>query len=73
MTSLKGMFASLKKSLISFTMIVMGISITLGIIFFFRFLGLKGFMGFVFGVIVTGFIFMSDNTYIKAWREMTLK
>lgn len=73
MINLKEIITSLKKSLNRFLIIVVGITVTLGIIFFFRYIGLKGFMGFTFGVVVTGFIFMSDNIIIKSWREMTLK
>ncbi len=52
--------------------IVTSIGISLGIIFFFRWVGLKGLLGFAIGVLLTGFMFMTDNLYIRVFMEYIL-
>lgn len=70
---MKKIFAVLKRELIRILIIVISVVIFLGIIFFFRWVGLKGVLGFAFGVLVTGFIFMSNHPFIMVYREMILK
>lgn len=66
---MKKVFLSLKKTVTRFLLIVFGISFTLGVIFFFRWIGLKGFIGFTVGVLLAGILLMSDHPYIQAYRE----
>ncbi len=53
--------------------ITLSIGISLGIILFFRWLGFKGLLGFIVGVMLTGFMFMTDNIYVKVFMNYILK
>lgn len=53
------------------TLIIIGM--TIGVILYFRWGGLKGLLGFAVGVLVTGFLFMSEHPMIQVYREMILK
>ncbi len=52
---------------------IIAIGISFAVIMFFIFLGWKGMLGFVVGVMATGFIFMSQHPFIQVYREMILK
>lgn len=73
---LKKSLDAIKKVLIasrSILISIIAIFFSIGIIYFFIFIGWKGLLGFAVGVLMTGFVFMSNNTFIQVYREMILK
>ncbi len=66
-------FAKLKLTIVNILRILIAISISLGILLFFRYIGFKGGAGFIVGVLITGYILMSENPFIMAYREMFIK
>lgn len=66
-------FQRIKRIITRFLLIVLTLSISIGIILFFRWVGWRGLLGFAVGVLVTGYIFMSNHPFIKVWREMNIK
>lgn len=52
---------------------IASIAIFLGVIFFFRWIGLKGLLGFAVGVLITGFMFMTNNIRIRVLMDYILK
>ncbi len=67
--AIKAVFIASRSILIS----IIAIFFSIGIIYFFILIGWKGLLGFAVGVLMTGFVFMSDNTFIQVYREMILK
>ncbi len=67
------MFAKLKRLMISILITLISISVFFGVILFFRWVGLKGLLGFAVGVTATGFLFMSKHPQIQVFKEMILK
>lgn len=66
----------LKNILLKVRMIVfiaITISVSIAIILFFRFLGWKGLLGFAIGGLATGYVFMSENPFVKSYKEHFLK
>ena len=70
---IKNKFVKILNSIVRILAIFLSIGIFFGVIYFFIWGGWKGFTGFVVGVLVTGFIFMSDHPFIQVYREMILK
>ncbi len=62
-----------RRSLNRFIIIALTIGIFFGVIMFFRYVGLKGLLGFAVGVLITGFVFMSNHPFIMVYREYFLK
>lgn len=71
--SIKKTFVSIRKIVIRIIIALMSIATFFGVIYFFRFIGLKGVLGFTVGVLLTGFLFMSEHPFIVVYREMVLK
>ena len=57
----------------TFLFITISIAISVGIILYFRWGGLKGLLGFAVGVLITGYMFMTENLYIRAFMDYMLK
>ena len=70
---IKNKFVKILNSLVRIVAIFLSVGIFFGVIYFFIWGGLKGIAGFAVGVLITGFIFMSDNPFIQVYREMILK
>ena len=70
---LKRILAEIVKTGKQFLTVLIAVSITIGVIYFFIFVGWKGLLGFAVGVLATGFIFMSEHPFVQVYREMILK
>lgn len=53
--------------------ITISIAISLAVILYFRWGGLKGLLGFAVGVLITGYMFMTENLYIRAFMDYMLQ
>ena len=73
MKKIKEVFVKLLLVLIKIAIIVFSIGLFFGVIFFFIWSGWKGFAGFTIGVLITGFVFMSEHPFIQVYRELILK
>ena len=69
---MKQLLIKILKNIRGYIFIFLSLAISIGIIFFFRFVGLKGLMGFALGVLLTGYIFMTENPKIKAFVDYIL-
>lgn len=70
---IKGILAETLKILIKIAIVSFSVATVFALIYYFRWSGWKGFSGFVVGVLITGFIFMSENPFIQVYRELILK
>lgn len=70
---IKKILLSLKKLLITVIIISFSIGIFFGIIYFFRYVGLKGLLGFVVGGLLVGYVMISEHPFIVVYREYFLK
>ncbi len=70
---MKKIFVKLRKVVISILLIIISIGMFFGVIFFFRYLGLKGLLGFAVGGLLVGYVMLSEHPFIAVYREQFLK
>ena len=72
-TLIRKIYAMSRKIFISILLIIITIGMFLGILFFFRYIGWKGILGFVIGGLLVGYVMLSENPMIVVYRESYLK
>lgn len=73
MKKLIGLLKRIGKTTARIVIVLTSIAVSFAIIFFFRYIGLKGGMGFIVGVFATGVFFMLDNPILIMFREKLIK
>lgn len=53
--------------------IIITIIMFLAVIVFFRWIGIKGLIGFAVGGLAMGYVLLTKNTYVTVFREMMLE
>ena len=70
---IKKIYAKLRIRIIRILSIIIALGISFTVFIFFRFIGLKGLLGFVIGGLAVGFAMLSEHPMIVVYREYFLR